>query len=281
LMARLLRQPFSCDIEGRAVQITESDCAMMLRSSIIEELTNTVLVDNRKRKEDNDDGGNITKKRRTGGHATVNTVMGADGVTALEQTSRRDKTLKFKEREAKMKSLAKEIVELEKVKGDIQKRMWKFPDNNSVGGGNTQETTEQQENEKEEIGEDAQEIMVIVATKKTTPSARNQKNKQTTTDERYWEVHETSDKEHCKLFLRMFVPGSGVLSKSQNEQWNVIRDKVLPTLTQLSFDAQHEKIGRRLVQAEIDLNALKEMDVPEDMEDGTADVDEDGDDPEP
>jgi hypothetical protein len=165
------------------------------------------------------------------------------------------------------------------VKGDIQKRMGKFPDNNSVGGGNTQETTEQQENEKEEIREDAQE-MVIVATKKTTPSARNQKNKQTTT-EHYWEVSETSHKEHCKLFLLMFVPGSGVLSKSQNEQWNGICDKVLPTLTQLSFDAQHEKIGHRLVQAKIDLNALKEMDVPEDMEDGTADVDEDGDDPEP
>jgi hypothetical protein len=41
-MARLLHQPFSCDIDGRAVQITKSDCAMMLRSSIIEELTNTV-----------------------------------------------------------------------------------------------------------------------------------------------------------------------------------------------------------------------------------------------
>jgi hypothetical protein len=60
----------------------------------------------------------------------------------------------------------------------------------------------------------------------------------------------------------------------------VIRDKVLPTLTQLSFDAQHEKIGCRFVQAEIYLNALKEIDVPEDMEDGTADVDEDGDNPE-
>jgi hypothetical protein len=118
-----------------------------------------------------------------------------------------------------MKSLAKKIVELEKVKGDIQKRMWKFPDNNSVGGGNTQETTEQQENEKEEIGEDAQE-MVVVATKKTSPSAKNQTNKPTTT-ERYWEVHKTSDKEHCKLFLCMFVPGSGVLSKSQNEEWNM------------------------------------------------------------
>jgi hypothetical protein len=87
LMAHLLHQPFSCDIDGCAVQITESDCGMMLQSSIIEELTNTVLVDNQKRKENNDDGGNITKKRRTGVHATVNTVMGADGVTALEQTS--------------------------------------------------------------------------------------------------------------------------------------------------------------------------------------------------
>jgi hypothetical protein len=79
----------------------------------------------------------------------------------------------------------------------------------------------------------------------------------------------------------MFVPGSGVLSKSQKKQWNVICDKVLPTLTQLSFDAQHEKIGRHLVQAKIDLNAFKKMDVQEDMEDGTADVDEDGDHPEP
>jgi hypothetical protein len=39
-----------------------------------------------------------------------------------------------------MKSLAKEIVKLEKMKWDIQKRMWKFPDNNSVGGSKTWET---------------------------------------------------------------------------------------------------------------------------------------------
>jgi hypothetical protein len=73
------------------------------------------------------------------------------------------------------------------------------------------------------------------------------------------------------------VPGSGVLSKPQAEQWNVIRDKVLPQLTQLSFDAKHEKLGLRLVQAEIELNQLKDVDVPEDIEDGDADVDEDGD----
>jgi hypothetical protein len=75
----------------------------------------------------------------------------------------------------------------------------------------------------------------------------------------------------------MFVPGSGVLSKPQTEQWNVIHDKVLPQLTQLSFDATHKKLGLCFVQAEIELNQLKDADVPEDIEDGDADVDEDGD----
>jgi hypothetical protein len=92
LMAGLLHQPFSFDIDGRAVQIAESDCAMMLQKSIIEELTNNMLVDNQKQKKDEDDAGSI-KKRLTGGHATINTVMGADCVTALTQTSHWDKTL--------------------------------------------------------------------------------------------------------------------------------------------------------------------------------------------
>jgi hypothetical protein len=176
-----------------------------------------------------------------------------------------------------MKSLAKEIAELEKMKLDIQKRMWKFSENNCVGGSKTRGTIKNGIENDQQAAELEETAAGAIQTSATPKQRGKNKTSQTSPTERYWEVHEKADKEHCKLFLRMFAPGSGVLSKPQTEQWKIIRDKVLPQLTQLSFGATHEKLGLRLVQAEIELNQLKDADVPEDIEDGDADADEDGD----
>jgi hypothetical protein len=153
---------------------------MMLQTSIIEELTNTALENNRKRKEN---GGNITKKRRGWTHHSEHCHGSRWCHTTLEETACRDKALKCKEREAKMKSLAKGTVELEKMKGGMQKRMWKFPDSNSV---KVVATLRKQQNNKKMKKDKLMGCGLsrngCWYTKKTSPHAKNQKNKPTPTE---------------------------------------------------------------------------------------------------
>ena len=108
-----LRRPFRCTIEGRGIEISEQDCALMMKNEVTEMLNNKVLVTKRKEGESNnynDDGPN--KRRCTGRNATVCTVLGADCFT--------DKNSCRKEREAKRKKLVNEDKEIKTILEAIQ-----------------------------------------------------------------------------------------------------------------------------------------------------------------
>lgn len=93
--------------------------------------------------------------------------------------------------------------------------------------------------------------------------------------ERYWEIKESSNEEHRKLILRMFAPGSGLLSKGKDAQWKHIQENLLVGLTQLSFDAKDEELRRRLIAIEKELSELNEGDDEDEVEDSNGDVNED------
>jgi hypothetical protein len=175
--------------------------------------------------------------------------MGADGFTALYQTSRRDKNSSEKERTTKKKSLEREETETKKVLEAIVKRIANFPDVPIVleeggGGGN---------------------VNTLVANNNT----ENGNNLADATTERYWEVGQWSADDKLILILRMFVP-KGVLTKGTDAQLKVLEDSgVLAKLSKLSFDAKYEELMRRLPAIELELQKLNES------EDETQDVNED------
>ena len=87
------------------------------------------------------------------------------------------------------------------------------------------------------------------------------------TVETYWEPRPTSRAEDLKLFLRLFEPASGALSKRKPEQWAFIMDKILPRLSEAAFIAKQLEIKRRLNVAGAELKELSEADEELDEED--------------
>ena len=267
-MVRDLRRPFCCEIDGRPIEITELDCAMMMRNEVTDMLTTKVLVQKRKDDEENNNGPN--KRRRTGGNAAVNTVSGACCFTALQQTSRRDRNSSRKEREAKRKKLVNEDKEIKTMLEAIQRLKEKFPDNTIVGNsppGFVDDNQNNNENEPRVANLAAAADQRIATTPLLQPVAAQCK--------RYWDVSEQSSPAQLKLILRMFAPGSGLLSKGRDTQWSHIKDHILGDLTKLSFDAKHESLGRRLLAIEKQLQELEESEKEDDVEDDDEDVNED------
>ena len=78
------------------------------------------------------------------------------------------------------------------------------------------------------------------------------------TVESYWEPRPTSCDEDLKLFLHLFEPASGALSKRKPEQWEFIRNKILPKLSEAALVAKEQENRRRLIVAGGELNSLSE-----------------------
>jgi hypothetical protein len=83
----------------------------------------------------------------------------------------------------------------------------------------------------------------------------------------YWEISFESKADDKKLFLRMFEPTSGVLSKKKEEQWAVIQSKILPQLSQAAMIAREDTYRRRLSVLINELKELTEMDSDNDSTD--------------
>jgi hypothetical protein len=64
----------------------------------------------------------------------------------------------------------------------------------------------------------------------------------------YWQVRESSLGGTLDLFLRLFVPKSGVLQKNKSIKWKMIQDKIvlLGVLTKTQFDSRVEDLTRKL-----------------------------------
>jgi hypothetical protein len=62
------------------------------------------------------------------------------------------------------------------------------------------------------------------------------------------------------LFLRLFEPTSGKLSKAKPLQWAFIKSKIVPRLTEASYRAKVEEYGRRLSAIEEELKECENRD---------------------
>ncbi len=83
--------------------------------------------------------------------------------------------------------------------------------------------------------------------------------------ETYWEPHASSHGDDLKLFLRLFEPASGALSKRKLEQWAfILAEKIVPQLSEAPFIAKEQAIHRQLDATVAELKELNE--VAEDQE---------------
>jgi len=90
-----MRKPFVAQIEGHEVSLTQDDCAIMMESSALHAITETLFVGKEKRcKNSNCNSQEQNKRQRTNsGNQTVRTERGANGLVALYQTEQRNNRL--------------------------------------------------------------------------------------------------------------------------------------------------------------------------------------------
>jgi hypothetical protein len=74
----------------------------------------------------------------------------------------------------------------------------------------------------------------------------------------YWQVSETSLTGTMDLFLRLFLPKSGVLQKKKGVKWRTLQEKVIGVglLTRTQFDSRVEDLTRKLRIIEKELAEL-------------------------
>jgi uncharacterized coiled-coil protein SlyX len=94
----------------------------------------------------------------------------------------------------------------------------------------------------------------------------------------YWQVLGNSTSTTMDLFLRLFVPKSGVLQKNKHIKWKTLQEKVieLGVLTKTQFDSRVEDLLRkvRLIVEEL---AKLEPDTPtttDESDEAAVDIDE-------
>jgi len=81
-----MRKPFVSEIEGHEVSLTQDDCAIMMETSALHAITQTLFVEKEKCCENsNSNQQQQNKRQRTtnNGNQTVRTERGANGIMAL------------------------------------------------------------------------------------------------------------------------------------------------------------------------------------------------------
>jgi len=89
-MVDRIRKPFTCFIDGHEVSITQDDSAIMMEKSIMKEI-GEALFHGQKRHNTPADEEQARRKRQRQGNQAVHTEKGATNITALHQTTKRDK----------------------------------------------------------------------------------------------------------------------------------------------------------------------------------------------
>jgi hypothetical protein len=74
-----------------------------------------------------------------------------------------------------------------------------------------------------------------------------------------------------KLFLQLFEPNSGTLSKKKGLQWAFIREKIVPQMSEAAFIGKEQAIRQRL---DATYSELKELCKTEETPDNDEDVNE-------
>ncbi len=89
-MVELMQKPFVAEVEGHEVSLTQDNCAIMMESSAVRAITDSLFF-----AKDTQDKTNQTQqnKRQRTNNATVRTECGATGIVALHQTTQRNSWL--------------------------------------------------------------------------------------------------------------------------------------------------------------------------------------------
>ena len=86
----------------------------------------------------------------------------------------------------------------------------------------------------------------------------------------YWQVRENSLISTMELFLRLFLPKSGVTQKNKPIKWMTLNEKVIQQglLTKPQFDSRVEDLVQRLRTIEIEIKDLEPDATNENVEPG-------------
>jgi hypothetical protein len=235
----------------------------MMREAAIDVLKEKVLVGERKRKDDTDDR-STNKRRRTGsGNAAVDTEFGATGLTTLSSSERRDLRHNKQAQEKCEKDLKTEKVFIEMNLAMVQERK-----KQTEAVKRTERELRERTCQQQETGVQPQQPTVTglpgdhqlqgqTLTEAPLSGSGNEDTEIMVSDvAEFWECRENSTQKYMVLFLHMYHPTCGVLSKSKVLLWKAIEEKVLHVMSEAPFVAKIEASRRRLDDIECQLEDL-------------------------
>jgi hypothetical protein len=265
-MVEKLRAPFTMDIDGHTVTVSAADTAIMLKQSAIATIKKHIIGE--KRRGTNNELGSTSKKQRTGGKPTCPTTNGAEGFTALHQSTGRDVRLTEAARKKSKCALDAESKNIDKALKALQKRKQQCTKALELRRKQRQQqqTIRDQQEEEEDHPQQAQGENENGVQREplleTSPVEIMIPALEAPLDE-YWEVNANSAQDVLVLMLRMFLPTGGVLSKPRATQWGVIEEKILPCLSKAAMDAKQQEYERRMATIVGELAELTESNVTE------------------
>jgi hypothetical protein len=111
LMVKRLRTPYKTKIEGHMITVTENKKSVMMKESALQAIKVTILGEKRDHEVDN----TTTNKKAHTNRAAVNTVMGADGISALHNSHARNSRQNKEAQAKKITSLKTEMKTISKT----------------------------------------------------------------------------------------------------------------------------------------------------------------------
>jgi hypothetical protein len=231
-MVERLRSPFTTKIDDHIVTVSQEDSAIMIKGSSLQAITEKVLATKSKRQSTIDTNNENNNKRRRTGTATTNTAVGAPGIVALHSSQRRNAADQSKREESERKKAIVELEGIEKCLQLVQQRKMKCGSSVgfSVRAENYEDLRAGCENGNSENG--------------VTPHVPD-----------YWALTEMSDQSELVLFLRLFSPASGKLSKAKPVQWQYIVQEILP-VSRARYDSTVEQYELRRIELEMQLGRV-------------------------
>jgi len=77
-----MRKPFVCQVEGHEVSLTQDDCAIMMETSAVRAITDSLFLAREKQNKQDDKNTQQNKQKRAN-NITVRTECSATGIVAL------------------------------------------------------------------------------------------------------------------------------------------------------------------------------------------------------
>jgi len=88
-LVNLVCRPFVCQIDGYEVSLSQDDCTIMMETSVMKAITESLFAGKEKRKGPGQDLSQQNKQQNCG-NPTVQTECGATAIVVLQQTTLRN-----------------------------------------------------------------------------------------------------------------------------------------------------------------------------------------------